>query len=300
MVNQPSSQSAGRAGRLWRWFLYFCAGFVLLIAFLLIYNNVSFVRSQSKLQARMDAARESVTNWIYTHPEAVVSNPSLMFMIYDMERMSGDPRLQTVLEDYDHWLVRTPSKALNPVWRRFVHPDISVPEIDDSQLHTEGEEPRWDAFAVAPDRVQLDDSDHADMFSPTKYVWGARQHQLLALAMYRDFNGGSPELDATINYLAQKIARDAHYDFRVSDSYVQRTTFILAAGRPDLIRRRWVERILDNQKPDGRWDYCWYGWCRGVVEFNAPPYPAHTTVQAAWTLYMLNYRYPDWIRKHSR
>ena len=152
MVNQPSSQSTRRAGRLWRWFLYFCAAFVLLIVFLLIYNNVSFVRSQSKLQARMDTARESVTNWIYTHPEAVVSNPSLMFMIYDMERMSGDPRLQTVLEDYDRWLVRTPSKALNPVWRRFVHPDIAVPEINDSQLHTEGEEPRWDAFAVAPDR----------------------------------------------------------------------------------------------------------------------------------------------------
>ena len=138
------------------------------------------------------------------------------------------------------------------------------------------------------------------MFSPTKYYWGRRQHQLLALVMYRDFNGGNEELNNTLNYLSEKVSRDAHFDFRVSDSYIQRTAFVLAAGRPDLIRRRWVERILDNQNPDGSWNYCWYGWCRGIFEFGMRGYPAHTTVQAAWALYMLKYRYPAWIKEHYR
>jgi hypothetical protein len=127
-----------------------------------------------------------------------------------------------------------------------------------------------------------------------------RHHQLLALVIYRDFNGGSPDLDRTMSHLSEKIARDAHYDFRVSDSYVQRTAFVLAAGRPDLIRDRWVERILDYQTSDGTWKYCWYGWCRGIFEFEMSSYSVHPTVQAAWALCMLKYRYPEWINEHYR
>jgi len=137
------------------------------------------------------------------------------------------------------------------------------------------------------------------MFSPTKYTWGARHHQLLALVMYRDFNGDNPELDSVINHLSEKIARDAHFDFRVGDSYIQRTTFVLAAGHPDLIRGRWLGRILDNQMPDGSWKYCWYGWCRGIFEFNATN-PGHATVQAVWAVTMLKYHYPQWIKEHYR
>ena len=117
--------------------------------------------------------------------------------------------------------------------------------------------------------------------------------------MYRHFNGGTPELDQTMNYLSEKIARDAHFDFRVSDSYIQRTTFVLAAGHPDLVRRRWVERILENQNADGSWSYCWYGWCRGIFEFNIYN-PGHATVQGAWALTMLKYRYPQWVEEHYR
>jgi hypothetical protein len=64
------------------------------------------------------------------------------------------------------------------------------------------------------------------------------------------------------------VARDAYWDFRVSDSYPQRSAFLLAAGQPELVKKRWIERILDRQNPDGSWNYCWYGWCRGVFEFS--------------------------------
>jgi hypothetical protein len=117
--------------------------------------------------------------------------------------------------------------------------------------------------------------------------------------MYRYYNGGYEELNSTINHLAEKVARDAHFDFRVNDSYVQRNAFILGAARPDLIRSRWIERALDYQRPDGSWASCWYGWCRGILEFRFGDYgPDHPTVQAAWAQYMLKYRYPQWIEQH--
>lgn len=151
-------------------------------------------------------------------------------------------------------------------------------------------------------QMDIPEFDHANLFSPTKYNWGIRLHlQLLALDIYRLFNGPSAELDAAINPIAEDVAHDAFWDFRVNDAYYQRNAAILGAGRPDLIRSRWIERMLDYQRSDGAWNYSWYGWGRGVLEFklNENDY-GHSTVQAAWALYMLKYRYSDWIAKNYK
>ncbi len=291
------SLKPSRVRRLWRVLWIGFAVLAILVAGLLLYNNYS-LRKQSRAQfdAQLDGALERATVWIVANRELSLKNPSVMYMIADMAKLSSDPRLQQMLFEYREWLPHS-SEALAPFWVRLVDRHSPVPMIAAPPLRGPGDERLWDAYAIAPDYVQLSSADRDDMFSPTKYIWGARHHQLLALIMYRDFNGSYPKLDSTINYLSEKIARDAHYDFRVSDSYIQRTAFVLAAGRPDLIRSRWVERILENQMPDGSWKYCWYGWCRGIFEFNLVN-PGHPTVQAAWALTMLKYRYPQWIEEH--
>jgi hypothetical protein len=295
---QPFLKSS-RTRRLWSVLWIGFAFLAILLACILLYNNYSF-RSQSRSQfnAQLDGALERATVWIVAHPELSLRNPSIMYMIADMAKMSGDPRLQQLLYEYSQRL-QHPSDALDLFWLRITDRHSPLPLIAAPELGDAGNERFWDAYALAPHNLQISNADRANMFSPTKYTWGTRHHQLLTLVMYRDFNGDNPELDSVINHLSEKIARDAHFDFRVSDSYIQRTTFVLAAGRPDLIRGRWVERILDNQMPDGSWKYCWYGWCRGIFEFNLTS-PGHATVQAAWALTMLKYRYPQWIEEHSR
>ena len=275
-------------------------GVLTIVGLTVFNNNYSLHRSpRADFSAQLDHAIETSTQWMLQHPE-IQGNPSLMFMIADMEKMSGDPRLRTMLDAYlRSRYVRNPTMPVSFVWVRFADPQIHVPILLVMDLMNTGFELRWDAYAVAPDRVELTDADRADMFSPSKYFWGRRQHQLLALDMYRYYNGGAEELDHTMNQLAEKVARDAYFDFRVSDSYYQRSAFTLGAGRPDLVRRRWIERILDYQRPDGSWAYCWYGWCRGIFEFQFEDSGAdHSTVQAAWALYMLKYRYPQWIEQH--
>ena len=137
---------------------------------------------------------------------------------------------------------------------------------------------------------------------PTKFSWGLRLHlQLFALDIYRHFQGSSPQLDAVLIPVTDGVARDAYWDFRVSDSYPQRSAALLAAGHPELVKKRWMERLLDRQNPDGSWNYCWYGWCRGIFEFSLTQEDQeHTTVQAAWALYQLKYRYPDWIDQNFK
>lgn len=277
------------------------AALLLLLSLAILNNNYSLWQvPRGEFRARVDRSMEDSTNWMSAHPE-ILWNPSLMFMVADMERMSGDPRLRLMLGQYRRSKYVTKSfTPFGPVWARMVDPQAPVPMMDLTQAPGQGLfEVIWDAYAIAPDRVMVSSSQRANMFSPTKYYWGRRHHQLLALDMYRYYNGSSEELNGTINHLAEKVARDAHFDFRVNDSYVQRSAFILGSDRPDLIRSRWIERILDYQRPDGSWRYCWYGWCRGIFEFRLGDYGSdHSTVQAAWALYMLKYRYPQWIEQH--
>ena len=273
---------------------------VLAVALLLLNNNFSLRRpSRAAFNGQLDRALDKATIWIKDNAYISERNPSVMYMVADMERMSHDPRLQAVLDDYQQHYLTRPGDIIDFVWFRLVTRNAEVPAIRVANSHGQFNEVLWDAYAIAPDRISIAAEDRASMFSRTKYSWGARQHQILALIMYRDYNGSSPELDNTLNYLAEKIARDAHYDFRVTDSYVQRTAFVLAAGRPDLIRPRWLDRILDHQNADGSWNSCWYGWCRGVFEFRIDSGgDGHATVQAAWAFTMLKYRYQQWIDEH--
>jgi hypothetical protein len=284
--------------RLFVWLLAAFAILVIVFGLAVLNNNYSIHQpSRAEFTAQLDRAIDSSTSWIVQHPENY-GNPSVMFMIGDMAEMSRDPRLQQYVQGYlasDR--VRVPGQPITWYYARLVDQHAEVPIL--THEPPVGFELLWDTYATAPDRMQLSTAQRSDMFSTNKYVWGLRDHQLLALDIYRHFNGTSPELNQTIKTVSDGVAGDAYWDFRLTDAYYQRSAFVLAADRPELVRSRWIERILDHQHPDGYWSYCWYGWCRGILEFSLQDTdPGHPTVQAAWALYMLKYRYEDWIDHH--
>ena len=265
-------------------------------------NNYSLHRaSRAEFTAQLDRAIDSSTAWIVQQQD-IQGNPPLMFMIGDMAEMSGDPRLRSYIATYlASPRVRLPGRAGNLVLRPLGRSQRAVADdFSDIEFRTLGWQDSWFMYATAPDRVPLPEESRANLFSPDKYSWGTRLHlQLIALDIYRHFNPPTPEFTAAINPVTEGVARDAYWDFRVSDSYEQRSAFILAGGRPDLIRSRWIDRILDNQQSNGAWNYCWYGWCRGVLEFRFGfGDQGHSTVQAAWALYQLKYKHQDWIKEH--
>ena len=296
------------AGRLLRWIatnivilVLLVAGVLAIVALTVVNNNYSLHRmARADFSSQLDREIETSTEWIVQHPE-IQGNPPLMFMVGDMAEMSGDPRLHSFVESYlASNRVRVPGRPITWYYAHWADPSVPVPLISVWEVPYLGWQDRWFAFATAPDRVPLTSADHADLFSPTKYSWGIRLHlQLIALDIYRHFNGSSAELDSVIKPVSEGAARDQYWDFRVNDAYYQRNAYILAAGKPDLIRSRWIERMYDYQHPDGSWSSCWYGWCRGVFEFSlGKGDPGHSTVMAAWSLYILKYRYPQWIEQH--
>jgi hypothetical protein len=287
--------------RLLRWAAVGVAVLIVVVAVALFNNNFSLIhRSRASFNAQLDAGLDHAIDWIAAHPEVSGTNPPLMYMVADIEKMTSDPRLLPVLQaNVETLKARYAANPLTPYWLRFADPHAPLPFVTQYDLNRVGFDQRWFAYAIDPNKVHLSDEDLENLFSLTKWVWGARHHQVLGLIMYRNFNGDSPKVDDTLRALCLKEARDQTYDFRVSDAYIQRNAFMLAANQPDLIRSRWIERILDNQQADGSWNYCWYGWCRGVLEFGTK-YPGHTTIQGTWALAQLRYRYPQWIDEHYR
>jgi hypothetical protein len=204
-------------------------------------------------------------------------------------------------------------KALGPdftaAWRekkdfigKLVDPAMATNPLSEQELRSLEEYQRWVLYGAYPSEVRLSPSEREDMFSPDKHRTGQATHQLLALYFYRRSRGPSPELDGLMRKIEERIAGEAALDFRVTDLYLQRLAFLLAAGRPDLVRARWVERALAAQQSDGGWLLTWHGWSRTPYRFSLAQKSsaAHATAQGIWMACMLKYRYPGWIEQNYR
>ena len=217
-------------------------------------------------------------------------------MVADMADLSADPRLRKVVANF----LADPLVPSDYFWRRMLDSSAKVRRPTRPQLDSLPEHQRWFVYAIAPHEVELTDAERTAMFDRDRFVWGSRTHQLFALILYRARVDNSPAVTALINHLCEKIAFEEYWDIRVTDLYLQRMAFILAAGRSDLIKRRWVERAIASQEKDGGWVYSWHGWGPRLFAFSfrrAIP-NSHTTIQGVWVLYMLKYRYPEWIQRN--
>jgi len=220
-------------------------------------------------------------------------NPALLHMLKDIAELADHRPLRILVSQYD-------TELKFDIWRRFIEPNAEFTPPTSEYLATLDDYQRWMLYAVAPDRVELSAEDRADMFDPGKHRRGSLTHQLFAVRLYRNRVGATQELDALVDQLCERIAREARWDFRVTDVYLQRIAFLLAANRADLVKRRWVERVLSNQNRDGGWTASWYGLGPRTFEWTLKSQKSnsHTTVQGLWIYAMLKYRYPHWIEEH--
>lgn len=284
-----------RAGRILRWARNALLLAAAALALILLDNNFSpSPTSRQTFTLQLEHSVHLSTNWLAASPQEY--NPALVYMIADMAEMSGEIRLRRIVDGY----LKSPIVESYSVWRRMVDGSTRVRPISRQELERYGEYQRWIAYGVAPHQVQLTESERSDMFSTDKYHWGRRTHQLFALLMYRNQGEHSEVIDHLIDHLCERIAFEADWDFRVTDVYLQRIAFLLAASRPDLVKHRWVERIIDKQEQNGGWIESWCRWGPGLfkINFGEQKPISHTTVQGMWILYMLKYRHPAWIEQN--
>ncbi len=283
---------------------------VVAVALAVLNNNVSFSRpSRANFVNSLDRSLSASTGWIAIQFSSnasgeliatdlgmeFVTNTALVHMLVDSSVISGDPRLQELTSK----IVAAYRKGSPGLMAKLVDPAIAVPPRNSAELE---EYQRWFLHGLSPAASPLSAAELADMFSPDKFRLYDATHQLFALYIYRKFNGDTPDLSRLMDRLERRIAMEAALDFRVSDLYLQRIAFLLAAGRPDLVRSRWVERALAAQQSDGTWRYTWHGWGPHPLSFTLSDGHSvvHSTPQGMWLTNMLKYRYPGWIEKNYK
>jgi hypothetical protein len=284
---------------------------VLAIAVSVLNNNFSFSRlSRAEFTNRLDRAVTASTGWtmgqflpgssgrFFTTDDGIelVRNSALAHMLVDCATMSENSRLRQFATSY--WV-----NSDHPnLWAKLVDPTMTGFPLSDNDMAELEEYQHWFLYGISPTAVHLPAAEVADMFSPDKFRTGRATHQLFALYLYRKFNGDTPELDRTMGQIEERIATEADFDFRVTDLYLQRIAFLLAVGRPDLVKPRWVERALAAEQGDGGWLYGWHGWQPHPTsyEFSSEHSVAHASAQGMWLAYMLKYRYPEWVEKNYK
>ena|SRR5208283_1427807 len=151
MTETPASKPRW-ARRLRNWLLGAIGIVVAAVGLLLLNNNFSLLRpSRADFEARMGRSLDAALNWIVANPEVSERNPSIMFMLADMGKISDDPRLKALLDNYRK-RVGSPQSKFDYYWARMVNPDGPLPVLTVSDLQMVGYEAQWDAFAIAPSR----------------------------------------------------------------------------------------------------------------------------------------------------
>lgn len=158
----------------------------------------------------------------------------------------------------------------------------------------------WFAYAMDPIGIPISTAEKDALWDPHSHRDYDLTHQLFAHYLYLIQFPQDEKTLSLVRHLTQRIADEAHTDFKVTDLYYERVAFLLAAGRSDLVQPRWVERIIENQLEDGGWRWSWHGWGPYWLDPGNPMAASHEhpTVLAMWALYQIRYRYPEWIVKH--
>jgi hypothetical protein len=202
---------------------------------------------------------------------------------------------EQILKDILEATLSTPAYPV--CWNLLLAPDYPVQNFSiNYTVENEILDNKWILYALAPDKVILSRKQMEQFMNGD--LWNGRKltHQLWALIHLRRTSGGDEKINRLIEHLCNRLSRQLKFDIAVVDIYIQKITFILKAGFPGKISRRWVERVIANQKSDGGWDDRWFCFDSGrrpVFGFERPSSHQHATVQALWLLYQVKYRYGD-------
>ena len=251
----------------------------------LAYNNVSLA-SDEAFARRLNAAIGKGLAWTQVHKETILKrrNVALIKMLTEIESLRATPVFSDIVSSF----MATPSRPR--CWKRLVDPNWPVDEIElNIAIKKEYIDNKWVLYAMAPDKVKIT-PEEMDLFNPERWQGRKLTHQLDALLLLRKTKGATRELDDLIEHLCNRLSSELIFDVAVVDIYIQKVTFVLRAGFPKKIRRRWVERIIANQLDDGGWNDRWFWFTsdskRPVFGFVRPPSTQHATVQAMAALYL--------------
>ena len=214
-----------------------------------------------------------------------------------MLRECNDIRPNPVFGGIVTSFLNEPMTHYSRCWKHEVEPNWPIDKLElNIAIKKEYIDNKWALYAIAPDKAEVK-PEELGLFDAQR--WHRRQltHQVFALTMLRDRYGSNERLDKLIERLCGRLNSDSAFCMPVVDIYIQRVAFVLRAGFPQKVKRRWVERIIAEQQSDGGWNDRWLCFTtvrkKPIFDIAETPSDQHATVQAILALYLVKYRYPE-------
>lgn len=253
-------------------------------------NNVSRM-SDDEFLAALDQSLEKARAWVTENADPHTwreHNVAEYYFLQDMDAMHSTPAFAEMVR----WYLQQPARPA--FWRRQLDPKrpVLTREMNDA-LQWTALDYRWAIYALAPDRVSLDPADVEAMFDSERWDGLYLAHQLWALGHMRRISSDPRASDELMRRLAQRIVREHATDILYHEIHAERLGMVMWTGYPQLIRRRWVERIVANQLEDGGWNARWYLLTVPLPWTGEPKSDVHSTLVALWALYQARYRSPQ-------
>lgn len=261
---------------------------------LLYANNNLLGWDDQDFEKRLDRAIAKATAWVVENQEGIKEskNFAIARMLQDINTMAPDP----VYDEINAHFLSLSLGTFN-CWKRMLDPRWTLSSLNlNKVIQKDYLDNKWILYAIAKDQAQLPDEVEKGLFDTQRWVHRVLTHQLWALIHLRQRTDGGEQLDQTIEAVCRRIVEREKIAICMHDIYIQRCGFVLFAGHPEKIKRRWIERIIANQRDDGGWNDRWLVFrsdSRRPTLDTGQASTQHATVQALWTLLQIKYRYPQ-------
>jgi hypothetical protein len=255
----------------------------------MVNNNVSVV-SDEAFTKRVDAAIKSAEEWVESYKVDIITrrNIGLVKMLSECDKLRANPTFKEIVRSF------LAARSQPECWKRLIDPNWPVGESElNRAIEKERIDNKWVLYAMAPDKAKIT-PEEMHLFEPERWRGRKLAHQLDALTALRKTGGATEQLDKLIEHLCDRVSNELFFDVLKVD--IGQVAFVLRAGFPEKIRRRWVERIVASQLPDGGWNNRWAYFVlgrRSVFDFTLPPSNQHDTLLALTVLYLVRYQYPE-------
>jgi hypothetical protein len=258
----------------------------------LLYNNVS-LQNDNTFSVSLDKSIGEAIVWVSKNEYSILESPNiaLLKMLDDCDKMHPTAEFSEMIKKF---MLR---EARPKCWKALIDPNRPVDKAElNETIKQEDIDNQWTLYAISSGKADVT----AEQLGMLDYdCWRGRQltHQLWGLILLRERTADKTSLDKLIEHLCSRLANELYFNVAVVDIYIQRIAFVLKARHQEKIRRRWIERVIENQHNDGGWNdkwFCFGSRWRSSFRLHKPT-DSHATIQALWLLYQVKYRYPEYF-----
>ena len=226
-------------------------------------------------------------------------NSALWWMLKETADINDNKKLTDIYQQYKtQYLDASRPNIWTPYFRKYYRPD--VPDITAFSSYAPYQ--LFFVYALSCNKELAQEAiiqkQHEANFCGLHYLSPrCVPHQLMSVRLMQERYCGNDKQLAALSQSLQKIIIDElTYDFRVTDSYLQRVLALAEAGNYDAIKPVWLQRIIDAQNEDGGWDDMHpviqlgdaaLGWTSILPGYASNESNFHATAQAIWLMALL-------------